>query len=340
MKPPLRVLVVTFLSEAVSEEFDMAAALETEDWHTEHDVMEALEQRGHEPRLLVLFDDIDVLRQAVEEFKPDIVFNLVDEFRGKSTNDYQVAAYLEARDLPYTGVCPAGLLIAKDKGLAKVILRHHRIRTADFVVYPVGRRIHRPARLQFPIIVKTLYEEGSVGISQRSVVNTDEEFRERVEWVHRSFKQPALAEEYIRGRELYCAVLGSDRLQVFPLREIRFGGMSDDTPQVASYRAKWDHAYRDRWKIENDFAKGLDESMVRKIERTCRRAARALKNDAYTRFDLRLTDQGEVYILEANPNPFLANHEDYAVSAEAGGVPYPTLIDRIVRLGFRRHERR
>jgi D-alanine-D-alanine ligase len=144
-----------------------------------------------------------------------------------------------------------------------------------------------------------------------------------------------IAEEYIEGRELYVSIMGNHRLQVFPIRELVFREVPPDEPKIATYKAKWDEAYRKRWGLENRFAEGLDPAVVRNIEAVCKRIYHLLTIDGYARLDLRLTAQNEVYFIEANPNPILAPDEDFAQSAMKTGLTYPQLIDRIARLGLK-----
>jgi D-alanine-D-alanine ligase len=236
--------------------------------------------------------------------------------------------------IPFTGCGSTGLTLCKHKGISKKILSYHRIHTADFVIIPRGKRIARPKRLTFPILIKPLKEEASYGISQASFVETDEQFRERVEFIHGKLDNDVIAEEYIEGRELYVSIMGNHRLQVFPIRELVFREVPPDEPKIATYKAKWDEAYRERWGLENRFADGLEPALVRQIEAVCKRVYHLLTIDGYARLDLRLTAKNEVYVIEANPNPILAPDEDFAQSAMKTGVAYPQLIDRIARLGL------
>ena len=204
----------------------------------------------------------------------------------------------------------------------------------EFVTIARGKRIARPKRLRFPILVKPLKEEASYGIAQASFVENDEQFRERVQFIHEKCDNDVIAEEYIEGRELYVSILGNHRLQVFPIRELVFKEVPPDEPKIATYKAKWDEEYRKRWGLLNRFAEGLEPDVASRIEQTCKRIYRLLTIDGYARLDLRLTPDNEVYFIEANPNPILAADEDYAQSALKANVPYPQLIDRIIRLGF------
>jgi D-alanine-D-alanine ligase len=237
--------------------------------------------------------------------------------------------------VPYTGCGSTGLTLCKHKGISKKILGYHRIHVPQFVVIPRGSRSGRPRRLKFPMLVKPLKEEASLGISQASFVESDDEFRERVTFIHEKYASDVIAEEYIEGRELYVSVMGNLRLTVFPIRELVFREVPPDEPKIATYRAKWDEEYRKRWGLQNQFARGLDPALVARIEETCKRIYRLLTIDGYARVDLRLTPTGEVYFIEANPNPILAEDEDFAQSGAKAGLTFPQLVERIIRLGMK-----
>ena len=185
-----------------------------------------------------------------------------------------------------------------------------------------------------PIAPQPVKEEASYGISQASFVETDEQFRERVAFVHEKYASDAIAEEYIEGRELYVGLMGNVRLTVFPIRELVFREVPPNEPKIATFKAKWDEEYRKRWGLHNQFAEGLDPALVPHIEQTCKRIYRLLTIDGYARIDLRLTADNKVYFIEANPNPILADDEDFALSAGKAGLRYPQLIDRIIRQGM------
>ena len=183
--------------------------------------------------------------------------------------------------------------------------------------------------------MKPVKEEASFGIAQASFVENDEQFRERVTFIHEKHDGDVIAEEYIAGRELYVSLIGSRRPQVFPIRELVFREVPPDEPRIATYRAKWDEDYRKRWGLENEFAQGLEPAVVAEIERVCKRIYRLLTIDGYARIDLRLTATNQIYFIEANPNPILAADEDFALSADRAGLPYPQLIDRIIQNGMK-----
>jgi D-alanine-D-alanine ligase len=283
---------------------------------------------------VAIFDDLDLVRQKLQSFAPDVIFNLADQFNNNRAFDQNIVSFLELQGVPFTGCGATGLMLCKNKGISKKILGYHRIHVPDFVVLHGGRKISKPARLKYPLLVKPLKEEASLGIAQASHVTTDEEFKARVQFLFDTYGQDVIAEEYIEGRELYVSLLGGKRLRVFPFREMVFAQVPEGEPRIATYKAKWDAGYRKRWGIENRFATDLDPALVRRIEHFSRRVFRLLGIDGYARMDLRLTPQGEIVFIEANPNPMLAREEDFAQSALKAGLKYPALIQHILQLGL------
>jgi D-alanine-D-alanine ligase len=334
MAKKLKVLALFDAVQPTTLNQDLRSELKTGDWKTEAAVLKALDELGYPHEQLAIFDDLDLLRQKLQTFSPDVIFNLADQFRNNRAFDQHIVSFLAMNEMPFTGCGSTGLTLCKHKGISKKILSYHRIHTPDFVIIPRGRRSARPKHLKFPILVKPLKEEASYGISQASFVETDEQFRERVAFLHDKTDNDVIAEEYIEGRELYVSVIGNHRLQVFPIRELVFREVPPDEPKIATYKAKWDEAYRERWGLENRYAEGLEPALVRRIEAVCKRIYHLLTIDGYARLDLRLNAQNELYFIEANPNPILAPDEDFAQSALKAGVAYPQLIDRIARLGL------
>src|SRR5256714_6032373 len=308
--------------------------MKTEDWKTEANVLGALDTLGYTAEHLAIFDDLDLLRQKLENFAPDVIFNLADQFKNNRGFDQNIVSFLEMKGVPFTGCSATGLTLCKHKGISKKILHYHGIHVPNFVVIPRGQRIARPRQLKFPILVKPVKEEASYGISRASFVENDEQFRERVAFIHEKYNSDAIAEEYIEGRELYVSLIGNVRLTVFPIRELVFREVPPNEPKIATYNAKWDEEYRKRWGLENRFAEDLDPALVTKIQETCKDIYRLLTIDGYARIDLRLTPENKLYFIEANPNPILADDEDFALAAGKAGLPYPQLIDRIIRQGM------
>jgi D-alanine-D-alanine ligase len=304
-------------------------------WKMEFDVIETLRERGHEVCPLGVQDDLGAIRTTIYDWKPTIVFNLLESFDNVTTFDMNVVSYLELLKAPYTGCNPRGLLLARDKALSKKLLAYHRIPVPEFAVFRRNRAVRVPARLGFPLIAKSLTYEASVGISQASVVEDEERLRRRVAFIHDSLGTDAIAERYIDGREMYVGVIGNDRLRVVPVWEMHFQKMIEgDNWPIATERVKWSTAYQEKHGIMTDQAKDLPDATVQAIHRVARRVYRTLHLTGYARIDLRMDAAGKFYVLEANPNPQLAYGEDFAESAERAGLSYEALLERIVSLGL------
>jgi len=304
------------------------------EWKMEYDVIETLREQGHEVRVLGVHDDLAGIRPTAGFFEPHIVFNLMEAFADVTTFDQNVVSYLELLRLRYTGCNPRGLMLARDKALSKKLLAYHRIPVPDFTVVRYGRKPVLPKKMHFPLIVKSLFFEASAGISQASVVENDEQLARRVQFIHESLGTPAIVEQFIDGRELYVGVLGNERLDVFPVWEMSFAHMPDNRWRIATERVKWSTKYQSKHGIMTNAAR-LDAAAAERIQRVAKRAYRALDLNGYARIDLRMDDEGRAYVLEANPNPNLAYGEDFAESAEAAGVSYEALLERIIALGVR-----
>lgn len=305
------------------------------DWKTEYDVCHTLQRAGHEVHKLGVKDELRVVRTAIDELKPHIVFNLLEDFLDIPTFDQNVVSYLELLRLPYTGCNPRGLLLARDKALAKMLLSYHRIPVPEFAVFARGRAVRRPKRLAFPLIVKSLTMEASTGIAQASVVDSDEKLKERVTFIHEHVGTDAIVERYIDGRELYVGVAGNQRLLVFPVWELLFTNMPAEAWRIATDRVKWSGEYRKKRGIKTAEAKNLDDATLQRIQHLCKRVYRALGLSGYARTDLRMDESGKIYVLEVNPNPQIAYGEDFAESAERAGMKYPELLQHILSLGLR-----
>jgi D-alanine-D-alanine ligase len=288
---------------------------------------------GHEVFPVGLYSDLGVIRKALEELQPHIAFNLLEEFHGLALYDQHVVSFLELMKQPYTGCNPRGLTLAHDKALCKQILAYHRIHVPAFGVFPVGRKVRRPKRLAFPLLVKSLIEEGSVGIARASVVNDDEKLAERVELIHRQTSGAAIAEQYIEGREIYASVIGNDRLRTFSPWELVIERLPEGAPNIATSKLKWDYKYQEKVGVKTTAA-DLAPELGKKLDHLAKRIYRSLYLSGYARLDFRLTPEGEFYLLEANPNPNISFGEDFAEAAEHSEVHYDELLHRIITLGL------
>jgi D-alanine-D-alanine ligase len=306
-----------------------------EDWFTEGHVVATLRENGHEVHLGPIFRHPREVIDLVETVKPDLVWNFVEAFRGNRFFESNIAAVLELLEVRYTGCGHRGLLLCQDKALSKEILKHHRIHVPRFVVSRLARPARRLTPALFPVLVKPLAEEGSVGISRDSFAETPAQALKRVEFLHERFQQDVIVEQFIAGREIYVGVLGDTRLTVLPPRELRFSKVPEGEPKYASFKAKWDSDYRERWGIYNTFAEELPDRVLREIDAVARRAFRVLQMRGYGRIDIRLTEANKVFVVEANPNPQIAMYEDFAEAARKAGISYNELIEQIARMGCR-----
>jgi D-alanine-D-alanine ligase len=330
---PLRVLVLMHESLVPPASLKGYTEKQIDEFRTEYDVMAFLEKAGHSVRALGLGDNLGELRTEITEWKPDVAFNLMEEFQGIVTYDQHVVAFLELMKQPYTGCNPRGMMISRDKVLSKQILSYHRIPTPGFAVFRRGRRYRLQRKLKFPLFVKSATEDASVGISQASIVADAERLKERIEFIHEQTNSDALVEEYIEGRELYVGVLGNDRLRTFPVWEMEFGTLPDVMAGIATRKVKWDRAYQSKHGIRTGAAQALPEGCGSYLDKLSKRIYRALYLSGYARMDFRMRPDGTVFVLEANANPNISHGEDFADSAQAAGVPYATLLEQIIRLG-------
>ncbi|MGH8142412.1 MAG: D-alanine--D-alanine ligase family protein [Steroidobacteraceae bacterium] len=329
----LRTLVVVHSSLVPPASLDGYSEKQIDEWRTEYDVISALRAAGHEIQTLGVLDSLTELRMALLDWKPEVVFNLLEEFNGIVTYDQHVVAFLELMRAPYTGCNPRGLLLSRDKVLCKQLLAFHRIPTPQFAVFRRGQHFTVPRRLRPPLFVKSATEDASLGIAQASVVEDMSRLRERVQFVHEQVGSDALVEEYIEGRELYVGVLGNDRLTRLPIWEMRFGSLPESLPAIATRKVKWDRSYQQRYDITTCAAAELAPGVMQTLDRLSRRIYRALHLSGYARIDFRVRADGSVFMLEANANPNLTLEEDFAESARAAGVSYRQLLERIMMLG-------
>jgi D-alanine-D-alanine ligase len=267
------------------------------------------------------------------EHKPHIAFNLLEEFHGYPLYDQHVVSYLELMKQAYTGCNPRGMTLAHDKALTKMILSYHRLLVPNFAVFPMNRKVRRPKRLKFPLLVKSISEEGSVGIAQASIVHDDEKLTQRVEFIHRQNKTAAIVEQYIKGREIYVGVIGNQNIQTYAPWELVMEKLPEGAENIATLKVKWDPNYQEKVGVATRAAE-LTPEQHKTLERLSKRIYRYLFLSGYARLDYRMTEEGQFYLLEANPNPQIAHNEDFADSAEYSGVPYDQLLQKIITVGL------
>jgi len=332
----LRVLVLMHPDHVPPDSLDGLSAQDALTIKAEFDIVQCLKKLGHEPRPLGVQDEFLPIRDVVEEFKPHIVFNLLEEFHNNMLFDQNVVSLLELLRVRYTGCNPRGLVLARSKSLCKKLLAYHRIPVPDFLVIPKGHRTRRPRRLGFPLFVKSLMEHASFGIAQASLVEDDEKLIERVAFIHNNVGTDAIAEQFIEGREIYVGVLGNDRLVALPPIELVFENMPANAALIATAKVKHDIAYQEKRGITLGAAKDLAPEVVERMSRLAKRIYKTLELDGYARIDFRLGADHVPYFLDANPNPDISDGEELASAAALIGMNYGDLISKILNLGLKR----
>jgi len=310
----------------------------TTPWTTEYDIMINLKKMGHDVQALGVYSDLTKIRNAIDEFKPHLVFNLLEEFDGESLFDSHVVSYLELLRIPYTGCNPRGLMIARDKALAKKILSYHRLKSPKFAVYPRNKPFKSiPKNLSFPLIVKCLSEEASLGLSKASVVQNEEKLKERIDYIHQKIGVDAIIEEFVSGREFYVGIMGNYRLEMLPVWEVFYKKADKPEAEFYSRSAKWNEKYRQRKGIESGKAE-ITPELEKKIQDIARKTYKALELNGYARIDVRMDDKENIFIIEANPNPNIAWDDEFAESAafkkSKKPLKYSEVLHKILNLGL------
>ena len=297
-------------------------------------ISEALASLGHEPSTFAV-DGRPQTLTALSRSSADLYFNLVESYAGDDTMEMHFAAFLDLVGKKYTGTGPHGSCLAMDKTVAKKLIKYHDLDTPYSVVMNKGR-VEHAQDIRFPVIVKPASEDASKGINAASVVNSLKDLFERIAYVHDEFDSPALIEEYIEGREIYAAILGNDRPEALPLIELDLSKLPDGMPRIAGYEVKFDTTTEAYKKTKSAPAKDMDEELVTRIQETALTAFRVLKLRDYGRVDLRVTDTGKIYVIEANPNPWLDPAAEFTMAAKESGRSYKQLIGEILELALAR----
>ncbi|HKD10976.1 MAG TPA: D-alanine--D-alanine ligase [Thermoanaerobaculia bacterium] len=299
------------------------------------EIFEALAKLGYDPAYHVL-DGRPQSLAAVPRLEADLLLNLTESYAGDDTKDMNIAAYLDLSGVSYTGAGPHALYLAQDKALAKKIFAFHAIRTPYFATSYRGKLDHSHD-ISFPLIVKPTSEDGSIGIDASSVVGSVKELMEKIHYIHEEFDSPALIEEYIEGREMYAAILGNESPEALPLVELDLSKLPEGTPRIAGKEVKWEKETEAYKVTKSAPAEDLDEETTKRLADTAIAAYQALKLRDYGRIDMRLTEKGDVYVIEANPNPWLSSSAEFVMAARKAGRSYSQLVGEIVELARARY---
>lgn len=332
---PLKIVLLFDVLTNLRED-EIAEYLKTEDWKTHENIRASLKKLGHEVTLFGLYDKVDELISILKNGSYDLVFNIGEGIFGDRTFEPHVATLLEIFKIPYTGSGSEALHLCKDKGLTKKILTFHRIPVPAFVVSLKRKPLRSLKSFRFPALIKPLNLEGSEGIAQLSFVENESEAMERIRYINEKLEVDAIVEEYIDGREFYVSVMGNEKLQVFPPRELHFRNVPEGEPRIATFKAKWDEEYRKKWGIQSASAGSLEAALMQKIENYSKKIYKLLRMKGYGRIDFRLKENGDLYFLEANPNPALSREDDFPLSAQKSGMGYSEMISKILSLALSR----
>ena len=303
---------------------------------------QALTENGHTSTRVAVDDSVEPVIEQLKSSQPDLVFNLAESFRGKSALESNVAALLNLMDLRYTGSSPAGLILAGDKTLTKKVLAFHGIQSAKFATVFRGQ-LDWAHEIDFPLLVKPPQEDASLGITQKSVVHDVKELLDVISTTQQEYQSPVLVEEFIDGREFYVGVIGNSNAEALPIIELDFSKFPAGLPKIASWEAKWgdegDEKGAEFEGTKSVFPTDLSEELTQRIQRVAVDAFHALRLRDYTRIDLRVTADEEIFVIEANPNCYLEKNSEFARAALKSGLEYPALIARILELASARYSR-
>jgi D-alanine-D-alanine ligase len=303
-------------------------------------VGKALRKTKHKVSVLGVHGDVKKLINGLSRRKPDLVFNLMEMFGKNIFGDIGVVGLLDLLDVPYTGGGPGEFYLRQDKALAKKILAFENIKYPDFAVFSKDAELETGGNLRLPLFVKPLRTDGSIGIDgSKALVRTAPEMMERVVAIHKKLNDSALAEEYIEGREFYVGVLGNQDPVVFPPIEMDFSGLPEGAPRVLDAKAKWSEKSAE-YKGTKSVLADLPDELRAKLQKVSMEAYRALRVRDYGRVDLRLTETGDVYVIEVNASCYLEESSEFAMAARAAGLEYPALVNRIAELALERRKQR
>lgn len=320
--------IIILIDSATVPAGDSFFLKKTKNPSTEYYVIQTIRKLGFPLTIIPVENSLKSLENQLKKEKPNLVFNLTEEFRGERRKDVIITALLSKLKIPFTGSNSIGLSLCRNKILSKQILAGHKINVPDYIVFAKNKQIRIPRKTYFPLVVKPAFEDGSDGISNASIVNNIKALKKRVRFVTKKWKQPAIAEDFIPGREFYVGIIGNKNPAPLLIRECIFKN-SKGGPKIATYRVKWNEKYRRKWNVKFGFAK-LDNKTTEKINKISLKAYKLLHLRGYGRIDLRLTPAGKIVILEVNANPDVAKGEDLALAADKAGISYKKFIEKII----------
>jgi len=333
-KKKLKILVIFDMNFNPGKNNNYLRCLKRPEWVSDRDVILGLKKLGHDIKLLGIYNDISLLMNAINEETPDLVFNMCLRFENDANYASHIMSLLELLKVKFTGNGSLGTKLCQDKALSKKIVCHHNILVPEFIVSPLIKPLRRLNGIHYPAIVKPLNMDGSVGITNSSFVRNEKHGLTRIDYIHKRFEMDAIVEEYIDGREFQVGVLGNKRLTVLPPREVCFSKIPNSKPKIYTEYSKWVKKYRSKWGIHYRPVTNISKDLQKKINKTCKVIYKKLHLKGYARFDFRLKKNGEIFFLEANPNPGISKHDNLTLAANEEGINYYQLLDKIIRLAF------
>lgn len=300
-------------------------------------VSDALHSLGHSPMLVPLGSRIEPFIDELNRLRPEVVFNLCEGLYGESRKEMHVAALYELLAIPFTGSGALCLGLTQDKARTKDLLQSHRLPTPRSVLVRPGMQYPKTQGLIYPLIVKPRFEDASLGITEESIVEDEKRLLRRIRYVHDTYHQGALIEEFIEGREFNAAVLGNAPAKALPVSEIVFRpGLARS---IVSYAGKWHEDSEEYARTEPVCPAPLGHRDQMLVQDVALRACKLLECRDYARVDIRFRD-GVPYVLEINANPDISPDAGLARSAGVAGIGYPKLIERILDMAIERMEKK
>ena len=296
----------------------------------------ALRDEGLQARSMEMGEDVASLIQRLSEWDTDVVFNLAETVQGESSLESFVPNLLDFLGFPYTGSDPAAINLCLDKARTKEALRAHGIPTPAYQV--MENSSLDSFALPFPVVVKPLREDGSLGIHEHSVVKKDVQLRKQVEYILSNYRQPALVESYAGDREFNVSLLGNAPPLILPPCEIDYSKMPEGLPKIVGFKAKWFPAspeYRGSLPV---CPAPISGKLLEQVEQTAVAAFRACGVRDYGRVDLRWDGENAPAVIDVNPNPAITQDSGFVISAHQGGIPYADLVEKIVRFALARKD--
>jgi len=298
-------------------------------------VLEALLEGGHEASITTVRPDLKRLVDDLHGAQPDLVFNLCESFGPVLYGAVGVVAVLDLLGLLYTGGGPGEFYLQQDKAITKKLLAFDNIRFPDFGVFSQDSEMETGGNLRMPLFVKPLRQDASIGIEANALVSNIRDMMKRILAIHDKINDAALVEEYVDGRELYVGVVGNAQPQVLPPIEVDFSGLPEGAPKIMTGKAKWKTRSAE-YKGTKTVLADLPDELRAKVQRVALGAYRALRVRDYGRVDMRVTDTGEIYVLEVNASCYLEKDSELAMAARAAGMSHVQLVNEIVDLAVER----